>query len=135
MINFQDYLQQTLDTLLYKDGIYSFWQKKQEVTGLEVNQNEFIVYTLILNAQQSYADNKANVLQNTATVRYYYNENYLLSVEKMDIVFNREKSILDAMSKAGFTTVTGFSEVGDVDGIGFYVAVCEFVLSEVAQNG
>ena len=115
-------LQQTLDDALYPD-VYSFWQRK---SGADVD--EYVVYTLGGDSNDSHADNKPLVNHANVTVRYYYRAEMLDTYSNRLKVQDREETIEAALKNAGFTIPFGKFDGGDIDDIGFYVTIfeCEY---------
>ncbi len=115
-------LQQTLDDALYPD-VYSFWQRK---SGADVD--EYIVYTLGGDSNESHVDNKPLVNNASVTIRYYYRAEMLDTYTGRQVVQAREEAIETALKNAGFTIPFGRFDGGDIDDIGFYVTIfeCEY---------
>ena len=115
-------LQQTLDDALYPD-VYSFWQRK---SGADVD--EYVVYTLGGDSNDSHADNKPLVNHANVTVRYYYRAEMLDTYSNRLKVQSRESQIEAALNNAGFVIPFGKFDGGDIDDIGFYATIfeCEY---------
>lgn len=126
MIDMRGKIQLALDTALYNDKVFSFWNRKVEVEG--ANPDEYIVYTLSGNNSEDFADDTALVKSHDATIRYYYRDTLLHTSTGRNKVKNRENQIIDAIKNAGFEIPNGVFDAGDIDSAGFFVSLidCQF---------
>lgn len=129
MIDVRGKIQLALDTALYGDKVFSFWNRKVEVEG--ANTDEYIVYTLSGNDSDSFADDTALVKSYDATIRYYYRDTLPHTSTGRNKVKNREKQIIDALKNAGFETPNGVFDAGDIDSVGFFVSLIDCQYWEV----
>lgn len=119
-------VQTILDTLLFPDDVYSYWQTYQQISG-DANPDEYVVFTFDGLDSVTYADNSVVSENATVTVRYYYSPSLLSTATGRNKVLERMDSIVAAMRDGGFGTSTGFYDVGDVDDVGKNTAICVFV--------
>ena len=124
-----DTIQTTLDTLLYSEGIFVFWNQFREIQG--VDQSEYVVYTQSDSPTGIMADDKPLTREIGVTVKYYYDSNLETNKAGRTSVYARASDILNAMEDAGFETTTGVMFMGDLDDVGKSVAVIDFTYCEV----
>lgn len=129
MTDIRGKIQLALDTALYSDKVYSFWNGKVEVE--DENKDEYIVYTLSGDNSESFADDTALIKSHEVTIRYYYRDTLLNTVAGRNRVKNRERQIIDALKNAGFEVPNGAYDVGDIDSVGFFVSLIECKYWEV----
>lgn len=129
MIDVRGKIQLALDTALYTDKVFSFWNRKVEVEG--ENSDEYIVYTLSGDNAENYADNTDLVRVHDATIRYYYRDTLPHTSTGRKKVKNREKQISDALKNAGFEIPNGVFDAGDIDSVGFFVSLIDCQYWEV----
>ena len=131
MTDIRGKIQLTLDTALYADKVFSFWNRKVEVVG--ENKDEYIVYTLSGDTPESYADNSELIKLHEVTIRYYYRDTLPQTSSGRSKVKNRETQIIEALRNADFETPNDASDVGDIDNIGFFVSLIECQCWEVVE--
>jgi len=121
-------IQLALDTALYADKVFSFWNRKVEVVG--ENKDEYIVYTLSSDTPESYADNSELIKLHEVTIRYYYRDTLPQTSTGRTKVKNRETQIIEALRNADFE-ITNVFDAGDIDNVGFFVTLIECQYWEV----
>jgi len=121
-------IQLALDTALYADKVFSFWNRKVEVVG--ENKDEYIVYTLSGDTPESYADNSELIKLHEVTIRYYYRDTLPQTSTGRTKVKNRETQIIEALRNADFE-ITNVFDAGDIDNVGFFVTLIECQYWEV----
>ena len=129
MTDIRGKIQLALDTALFADKVFSFWNRKVEVAG--ENKDEYIVYTLSGDTPETFADNSELVKVHDASISYYYRDTLVQTSAGRTKVKNRENQIIDALRNAGFEVFGGVSDIGDVDNVGFFVSLIECQYWEV----
>lgn len=126
MMDIRGHLQLALDTALYPEGVYSYWNRKTETEG--ENPDEYIVYTMSGDSTEFHADDTALVKSASVTVRYYYRDTLLSSHLGREKIKDHESMIQSALFKAGFSIPNGSFDAGDIEqnGFGCIVFECEF---------
>lgn len=128
MTDIRGKIQLALDTALYADKVFSFWNRKVEVVG--ENKDEYIVYTLSGDTPESYADNSELIKLHEVTIRYYYRDTLPQTSTGRTKVKNRETQIIEALRNADFE-ITNVFDAGDIDNVGFFVTLIECQYWEV----
>jgi hypothetical protein len=128
MTDIRGKIQLALDTALYADKVFSFWNRKVEVVG--ENKDEYIVYTLSGDTPESYADNSELIKLHEVTIRYYYRDTLPQTSTGRTKVKNRETQIVEALRNADFE-ITNVFDAGDIDNVGFFVTLIECQYWEV----
>lgn len=131
MIDIRGKIQLALDTALYEDKVYCYWNRKVETAG--ANPDEYIVYTLSGDSPESFADNTELIRLHEATIRYYYRDTLLQTAAGRNKVKNRERQIIEALRNADFEIPDGAYDAGDIDNIGFFVSLIECQYWEVVE--
>lgn len=129
MTDIRSIIQLALDTALYEDKVFSFWNRKVEVDG--ENPDEYIVYTLSGDNTEAFADNTELVKVHEITIRYYYRDTLSQTSAGRNKVKNRENQIIDAVRNSGFEVPNGVYDAGDIDNVGFFVSLIECQYWEV----
>lgn len=119
----RDLVQLTLDTALYPNAVFVYWQRK---TGPDAD--EYVVYALSGDSEEDFADDTALTKNASITVRYYYRVQRLDTYASRQAIKAREAAIETALKNAGFSIPLGKFDAGDVDDIGYFVTVfeCEY---------
>ena len=128
MTDIRGKIQLALDTALFADKVFSFWNRKVEVAG--ENKDEYIVYTLSGDTPESYADNSELIKLHEVTIRYYYRDTLPQTSAGRTKVKNRETQIVEALRNADFE-ITNVFDAGDIDNVGFFVTLIECQYWEV----
>ena len=131
MTDIRGKIQLALDTALYNDKVFSFWNRKVEVAG--ANPDEYIVYTLSGNNPESFADNAELIKTHEATVRYYYRDTLPQTSAGRNRVKKRETQIIEALRNADFEIPNGVFDAGDIDNVGFFVSLIDCQYWEVVE--
>jgi len=126
MIDIRGLLQTALDTALYSEGIFSYWNRKAETTGAD--PDEYIVYTLAGDSPETHADNSPLVMSASVTVRYYYRDTLLDTHAGRQRVKQHEDLIATTLKTAGFSIPNGSFDAGDIENNGFGTIIfeCEY---------
>jgi hypothetical protein len=117
MTDIRGKLQSILDSALYSEGIFSYWNRKSE--SEEEDPNEYIVYTSDGDSGEDFADDIVLTKNASFTVRYYYRDTMLDSKTGREKIKLHESMILNALENEGFSVPNGTFDTGDIDGIGF----------------
>ena len=128
MTDIRGKIQLALDTALFADKVFSFWNRKVEVVG--ENKDEYIVYTLSGDTPESYADNSELIKLHEVTIRYYYRDTLPQTSAGRTKVKNRETQIVEALRNDDFE-ITNVFDAGDIDNVGFFVSLIECQYWEV----
>ena len=123
MTDVRGLIQTALDTAL-NGAVFVFWQRKAEIEE-DPNPSEYIVYTLGGDYNRAFADNAPIVQEADITVRYYYKYEKLDTAAGRALVKSRENTILTALKGAGFSSLGGFFDAGDIDEVGCFTSVAE----------
>lgn len=113
MIDVRTILQVALDTSLYPEGVFSYWNKKIE--SISEDKNEFIVYTSGGDDTDEYSDDVDLVKSLDVTVRYYYKDTLLESSAGRKKIKEHEKLIKTTLINAGFEIPYGPYDLGNID--------------------
>ena len=110
-------VQTTLDAALSADNVRSYWRRKAETDGED--PDEYLVYTLDGDSNETYADDAPLVSSADITLRYYYRDTMLDTSAGRAAIKAREQQVADALKAAGFALPNGYFDTGDIDDIGF----------------
>lgn len=113
-----DLVQTTLDTLLVSDGVYSFWGRRAEIDQ-KAQTAEYVIYSIDEDAAEVSADGDLYFRTASVSLQYYISYTIARTYAGRRQATNRMKAIMKAMRNAGFGCPTGWSEIGDVDGLGY----------------
>lgn len=124
-------VQDTLDTALATDGVRVYWGQRGEIDE-DANKKEYIVYSQDSDDELESADGGMIARTASIAVRLYVEQNYCRSYAGRTAWKTRTDAILSAMKTAGFLCGGGWSEIGDVDDVGFstFLAVFEIARTE-----
>ena len=118
MKNILNLVQITLDGLLDGTGIRVFWGRRADI-DFDANAPEYIIYNLENDEAGVSADADLYYRIATVTLQYYAKFANVRTYEGRQQTTERLDMIREAMRKAGFLTAGGWSEIGDVDNVGF----------------
>lgn len=131
-------LQQALDRALLPYGVLSHHLRRVETDyienyGVKVNQDEYVVFRVVSNRPNAYADGVQTLSRVYVDVNYYY------SYEKTDTRFTDAESRLQAVKREvlrdkRFRLVNDTTDIADVDNPYRGLNV-EFAYIGVADNG
>ena len=113
-----DLVQTTLDTLLASEGVYSFWGRRAEIDQ-KAQTAEYIIYSIDEDAAEVSADGDLYFRTASVSLQYYIKYTIARTAAGRRSATARMKAIMKAMRAAGFGCPTGWSEIGDVDGLGY----------------
>lgn len=111
-----DLVQTTLDNLLAADGVYTFWGRRAEVGSQTA---EYVIYSIDEDSAEVSADGDLMYRTASVSLQYYVKYGTARTAQGRRGALVRMKSILNAMRSAGFGCPAGWSEIGDVDGLGY----------------
>ena len=111
-------VQSTLDTLLTASGIRCFWGKRAEIDA-DPAAKEYIIYTITDDNAEVSADGKLYYRTASIALQYYIKYAVARTYEGRQTAADRMDDIMEAMRTAGFGCSGGWSEIGDVDDVGF----------------
>ena len=111
-------VQTTLDTLFTQDGIRCFWGKRAEIDA-DPAATEYIIYTYTNDNAEVSADGKLYYRTASIALQYYIKYAVARTYEGRQTAADRMDDILEAMRTAGFGCSGGWSEIGDIDDVGF----------------
>lgn len=114
-----DLIQTTLDSVLITetDTVYSFWGRRAEVSN--DNAQEYIIYSLSGDSADVSADGDVMYRSMSVDVQYYIKYSIARTYAGRRRAMDRMDSIREALRSAGFGCSGGWSEIGDVDDVGF----------------
>lgn len=113
-----DLVQTTLDNLLAADGVFSFWGRRAEIDQ-KAQTAEYVIYSIDDDAAEVSADGNLYFRTASVSLQYYVKYAAARTAAGRRAATARMKAIMKAMRTAGFGCPTGWSEIGDVDGIGY----------------
>lgn len=111
-------VQTTLDTLLGTAGVRVYWGRRAEITT-DSNQSEYVIYSLESDQAEVSADGDVLFRMTRVAVQYYSQLRSTRTYTGRQSALDRMESIMQALRAAGFGTAVGWSEIGDVDDVGF----------------
>ena len=113
-------VQQTLDALLVTENsaVFSFWGRRAEVDA-DPQSQEYVIYTFSSDNAEVSADGDLMIRTATVALQYYVKYSVARTYAGRQTATERMDSIMEAMRSAGFGCSAGWSEIGDVDDVGF----------------
>ena len=119
-----DLVQSTLDTILSNDGIRVYWGRRAE--DGQANPTEYVIYDLDGDPAEVSADGDVLFRMTGVSLQYYIKYSVARTYTGRQQSFERMEQMMEAMRGAGFGCSGGWSEIGDVDEIGFATFRAEF---------
>ena len=119
-----DLVQSTLDTILSNDGIRVYWGRRAEDD--KANPTEYVIYDLDGDPAEVSADGDVLFRMTGVSLQYYIKHSVARTYKGRQQSFERMEQMMEAMRGAGFGCPSGWSEIGDVDEIGFATFRAEF---------
>lgn len=113
-----DLVQSTLDNLLAKDGVRSFWGRRAEIDS-DAQATEYIIYSFDDDSAEVCADGTLYYRTMSVSLQYYIKYGIARTYNGRHKATDRMDSIREAMREAGFGCSNGWAEIGDVDDVGF----------------
>lgn len=113
-----DLVQLTLDTLLAESGVYSFWGRRADVDA-NPNATEYIIYSIDSDQADVSADGDVMYRTMSVSLQYYVKYAIARTYSGRKATTDRMDAIREAMREAGFGCTGGWTEIGDVDDVGF----------------
>lgn len=113
-------VQTTLDNLLItqNSAIYSFWGRRTEIDA-DSQATEYVIYSWQDDPAEVSADGELFYRVATISLQYYIKFSIARTYNGRQTASDRMDAIMEAMRTAGFECSGGWSEVGDVDDVGF----------------
>lgn len=126
-------VQSTLDDTLETDAVRVYWGQRGEIDD-DANRQEYIVYSLDSDDVMESADGGVVARRASIAVRLYVDQNRCRTYTGRSAWKTRTDAILLAMEAAGFLCAGGWSEIGDVDEVGFstFLAIFDYARAESA---
>ena len=124
-----DLVQQTLDSTLSASQIHSHWGRRGDDKG-----DEYIIYSWESDIPEVSAD--GTIYYRTAEISLQYYVKYVKArtyAGRLNTANNMDM-ILKAMRSAGFGCTGGWSEIGDVDDIGFSTFRAVFEIAHIVED-
>lgn len=113
-----DLVQTTLDGLFYNGEVKTFWGRRADVTGTP-NDAEYLIYSLNNDEAMVSADAELYYREASVSLQYYVKYTTGRTTSGRRQALTRMKDMMEAMRSAGFGCSGGWSEIGDVDRIGY----------------
>lgn len=129
-----DLVQTTLDTLLVKDGVRSFWGRRTEI-DTDPQATEYIIYTLDSDGADVCADGDCLYRVTGISLNYYQKFGIARTYAGRVAAMNRMESIMISMRNAGFGCSGGWAEIGDVDSVGFATFRSDYDIPREIEEG
>ena len=119
MKNVLDLVQTTLDTLLITESssVYSYWGRRAEIANDQAK--EYVIYSIESDDADVSADGDVIYRMMTVALQYYVKYSIARTYAGRQNACDRMDTIREAMRTAGFGCSGGWSEIGDVDDVGF----------------
>lgn len=126
-------VQTTLDTALSSAAVRVYWGQRGDIDE-DANKQEYIVYSQDSDDVLESADGQIVARTASIAVRLYVEQNYCRSYAGRSAWKTRTDAIILAMEAAGFLCAGGWSEIGDVDDVGFstFLAIFDYARTESA---
>lgn len=114
-----DLVQTTLDTLLITEtsAVYSFWGRRAEIKNDQAT--EYVIYGIEDDSADVCADGDVMFRSMSVYLQYYVKYSVARTYAGRQAAATRMDEMREAMRAAGFGCSDGWSEVGDVDDVGF----------------
>ena len=114
-----DLVQTTLDTLLITESsaVYSYWGRRAEIANDQAK--EYVIYSIESDDADVSADGDVIYRMMTVALQYYVKYAVARTYAGRQSACDRMDAIREAMRTAGFGCSGGWSEIGDVDDVGF----------------
>lgn len=112
-------VQTTLDNLLVgeTEAVYSFWGRRAEISN--DNETEYVIYSIDDDSAEVSADGELYYRTASIAVLYYIKYSIARTYAGRQTAGSRMDAIREALRSAGFGCSGGWSEIGDVDDVGF----------------
>lgn len=114
-----DLVQTTLDTLLISGNskVYSYWGRRAEISNDQAT--EYLIYSLESDDANVSADGDVIYRMMTVALQYYVKYSIARTYNGRKNAMDRMDAVREAMRADGFGCSGGWSEIGDVDDVGF----------------
>lgn len=112
-------VQTTLDNLLVgeTEAVYSFWGRRAEISN--DNETEYVIYSFDDDSAEVSADGELYYRTASIAVLYYIKYSIARTYAGRQTAGSRMDAIREALRSVGFGCSGGWSEIGDVDDVGF----------------
>ncbi len=130
MVDVLQLVQDTLDNALGADCVRVYWGQRGEIDP-EAKKDEYAIYSQDDDSVLVSADGDIVARTASVAVRLYIEQAKCRTYAGRQAYRSRSVAILNAMSAAGFLCGDGWSEIGDVDDIGFAVFLAIFDYARV----
>lgn len=129
-----DLVQTTLDTLLIgeTEKVYSFWGRRAEIDNDQAQ--EYIIYTLEGDSADVSADGDVMYRSMTIELLYYLKYSVARTYAGRRKAADRMDAIREAMRAAGFGCSGGWSEIGDIDDVGFATFLSSYDIPRLMEG-
>jgi hypothetical protein len=119
MKDIMDLVQTTLDNLLITEtsAVYSFWGRRSEISNDQAA--EYIIFSIEDDEADVSADGDVMYRMMSVSLQYYVKYSVARTYTGRQNALDRMDAIREAMRTAGFGCSGGWSEIGDVDDVGF----------------
>lgn len=119
MKDIMDLVQTTLDNLLITEtsAVYSFWGRRAEISNEQAS--EYIIFGIENDEADVSADGDVMYRMMSVFLQYYVKFGVARTYAGRQNALDRMDAIREAMRAAGFGCSGGWSEIGDVDDVGF----------------
>ena len=113
-----DLVQTTLDTLLASDNVFTFWGRRADISATGPTP-EYVIYAIESDDAEVSADGGLMYRMMTVWVQYYIKYSLARTAAGRKKATDRMDAIREALRAAGFGCSGGWSEIGDIDDVGF----------------
>lgn len=130
-----DLVQTTLDTLLITETskVYSYWGRRAEIDN--DRSTEYVVYSIEDDFAEVSADGGLIYRMMSVTLQYYVKFANARTYAGRQNTMTRMDAIREAMRTVGFGCQSGWSEIGDVDDVGFATFQSTYVIPRLMTEG
>ena len=127
-------VQTTLDNLLITEAgtVYSFWGRRAEISAN--NETEYVIYSFEDDNAEVSADGELYYRTASVAVQYYIKYSTARTYQGRQTAADRMDAIREALRSAGFGCVGGWSEIGDVDDVGFATFRATFTIPHLMET-
>lgn len=129
-----DLVQTTLDAVLIgeTEKVYSFWGRRTEVSN--DNSSEYVIYSVADDSADVSADGDVMYRSMSVALQYYVKYSVARTYAGRHNAMDRMDAIREAMRAAGFGCTGGWSEIGDVDDVGFATFLSTYDIPRLMES-
>ena len=130
-----DLVQNTLDTLLITQtsSVFSFWGRRAEVANDQAT--EYIIYSVEDDIADVSADGDVMFRTMEVNVKYYVKFSVARTYAGRQKAMDRMDAIREALRSVGFGCTGGWSEIGDIDDVGFSTFQSTYSIPRLMTDG